>query len=144
VKFTAFQTPFNPPSSPLAKYIPIPLGSVNTPECVSTLEGWWQHAAPVGVEGIGDDASRALDLSALPARPLAGPFPRLAHTGNSRPVSQNASAFHQTSGLGCSCCRLRWSFAGERLATAMKGTDHTFSAASLRLRRSLPQKGFIE
>ncbi len=71
--------------------------------------------------------------------PFSGPFSRVPNTGNSRPVSQNTSAFRQTSGLGCSCCRLRWSSQVCGLAAAMKGTDHTFSAASLRLRRSLPK-----
>lgn len=144
MKFIAFQTPFTPASSPLVNHTPNTPEGVNTPERVSTLGGWWQEAAPFGGDRLGDEALCALDLSAFPVRSLTGPFLRLTHTGNSHPVSQNTSAFLQTSGLGCSCCRLRWSFAGERSAAAVKLTDHTFSAASLRLRRPLPEKGFIE
>lgn len=139
MSFTVIQTSFNPDSSPLVKHTPYTPKGVNTPERVSTLEGWWQHAAPFGGDGPGDDASRALGLSAFPVRSLAGPFSRVPNTGNSRPVSQDTSAFRQTSGLGCSCCCLRWSSQVCGLAAAMKGTDHTFPAASLRLRRSLPK-----
>lgn len=78
------------------------------------------------------------------ARPSLGPSSRLSHTGNSRPVSQNTSADRQTSGLGCSCCRLRWSSQVRGLAAAMNDTDHTFSAASLRLQRSPQSKGLTE
>lgn len=69
-----------------------------------------------------------------------GPSSRLSHTGNSRPVSQTTSIYPRTSGLGCGCCRLRWSSQVSGIAAAMNDTDYTFSAASLRLRRSLPIK----
>lgn len=143
MNFTAFQPPFTPASSPLATHTPYTPKGLNTPERVSTLEGSWQHAAPFGGDGIGDDVLRALVRSAFPIRSLTGPFLRLTHTGNSHPVSQTISVFPRAFGLDCCFCLL-WSFAGERLATAMNGTDHTFSAASLRLRRALPEKGFIE
>lgn len=72
--------------------------------------------------------------------PSLGPSQRLPRTGNSRRVSRQTSIDPQTSCLGFCCCRLRWSSQVHGLAAAMTDTDHTFSAASLRLRRSLQTK----